>query len=217
MRRTYERARYTVPNVRSAGGREARYACGMDAEQIVHDVAERVRAVIADAEERAAAIVRDAEEEAKGIRARAEEDARTRLDDVQRAFADLQGKLGGSPQGEVIPEPVTVPEPEPPDTPEPTPDPVPDPVPGPEPVPEPTPEPVPEPTPGEPPGPEPGEPAADGNGGSLSSDKAAARLVAMKMALDGASREEIDAHLAANYDVENREKLLDDVLARAKA
>jgi outer membrane biosynthesis protein TonB len=184
----------------------------MDAEQIVHDVAERVRAVIADAEERAAAIVRDAEEEAQGIRARAEEDARKRLDEVQRAFADLQGKLGGSPQAEVTPEPVTVPEPSPPDTPEPTPDPVPEPVPGPEPVPEPTPQPVPEPTPGEPP-----EPAAGGNGGGLSTDKAAARLVAMKMALDGASREEIDAHLAANYDVESREKLLDDVLARAKA
>jgi outer membrane biosynthesis protein TonB len=173
----------------------------MDAEQIVHDVAERVRAVIADAEERAAAIVRDAEE-----------DARKRLDEVQQAFADLQGKLGSSPGAEVTPEPVTVPEPAPPDTPEPIPDPVPDPVPGPEPVPEPTPEPVPEPTPEEP-----SEPAAKGNGGARSTDKAAARLVAMKMALDGASREEIDAQLAANYDVENREKLLDDVLARAKA
>jgi|SRR5215211_772667 len=184
----------------------------MDAEQIVHDVAERVRAVIADAEERAAAIVSDAEEEATGIRARAEQDARRRLDEVQEAISDLQGKLGSSPEAEVTPEPVTVPEPAPPDTPEPTPDPVPDPVPGPTPVPEPTPEPIPEPTPDEP-----SEPAADGNGGALSTDKAAARLVAMKMALDGASREEIDAHLAANYDVENREKLLDDVLARAKA
>ena len=37
------------------------------------------------------------------------------------------------------------------------------------------------------------------------------------MALDGSSREEIEAHLEANYDVEHRDKLLDDVLARAKA
>jgi hypothetical protein len=39
----------------------------------------------------------------------------------------------------------------------------------------------------------------------------------MKMALDGAPRQEIDRHLAEHYELENREKLLDDVLARAKA
>jgi hypothetical protein len=38
----------------------------------------------------------------------------------------------------------------------------------------------------------------------------------MKMALDGASREEIDSHLESNYDLDSRDKLLDDVLARAK-
>jgi outer membrane biosynthesis protein TonB len=181
----------------------------MDAEKLVSDVADRVRAVIAEAEEKAAAIVREAEAEAQRIRDDAKAEADRRLTDVRSALEDLQGKLGGSPGAEVTPGPVTVPEPSPPDIPEPTPDPVPEPVPTPEPVPEPTPDPVPEPTPEEPPG--------DAANGGRSADKSAARLVAMKMALDGSSREEIEAHLAENYDVEHTEKLLDDVLARAKA
>jgi outer membrane biosynthesis protein TonB len=187
----------------------------MDGEQIVHDVAERVRVLVSEAEERAAAIVREAEEEARRIREGAEAEARERLAAVRSGLDDLQGRLGAgkAPDAEITPGPVTVPEPAPPDIPEPTPDPVPEPVPGPQPVPEPGPEPVPEPGPPDEPEAANGAPAA----GGPSSDKAAARLVAMKMALDGASREEIDAHLAATYDVEDREKLLDDVLARAKA
>lgn len=185
----------------------------MDAEKIVSDVAERVRELMADAEERAATIVREAEADAAKVRERAEAQANERLAEVRKALEDLQGKLGSdSPAAEVTPGPVTVPEPEPPSTPEPTPDPVPEPIPGPEPVPEPMPEPVPEPAPP----PDEADPP-DAANGERSADKAAARLVAMKMALDGASREEIDSHLAGNYDVENRDKLLDDVLARAKA
>ena len=188
----------------------------MDAEQIVSDVAERVRDLVSQAEQKAAAIIRDAEAEAARIREAAEADARRRLDEVRSALDDLEGRLaagGREPEGEVTPGPVTVPEPAPPDTPEPAPDPVPEPIPGPEPVPEPTPEPVPEPEP-----PVPDVPADAGNAnGGRSSDKSAARLVAMKMALDGASREEIEAHIAENYEVESREKLLDDVLSRAKA
>jgi outer membrane biosynthesis protein TonB len=186
----------------------------MDGEQIVHDVAERVRALVSEAEERAAALVHEAEEEARRIRESAEAEARERLAAVRSALDDLQGSLraGGAPDAEITPGPVTVPEPAPPDIPEPTPDPVPEPVPGPQPVPEPGPEPVPEPAPPDEPEAANGAPA-----GGPSSDKAAARLVAMKMALDGASREEIDAHLESTYDVEDREKLLDDVLARAKA
>lgn len=179
----------------------------MDAEQIASEVAERVRAVIAEAEERADAIVREAEDEATRIRARAESEGRRRLDEIRSAFEDLQGKLGGSTEAEVTPGPVTVPEPEPPATPEPEPPPVP------EPSPEPVPEPAPPPDEADPPAPE--IPAAAN--GVAGGDKAAARLVAMKMALDGASREEIDAHIAQNYDVERRDELLDDVLARAKA
>ena len=162
-----------------------------------------MRGVIADAQERAVAIVHDAEDEATRIRTRAESDARKRLDEISAAFEDLQGKLTGD-SAEVPPGPVPVPEP----IPEPTPDPVPEPVPTPPSVPEPSPPPDEA---------DPPSPSISANGGEPSPDKAAARLVAMKMALDGAPREEIDAHLAQNYDVESRDKLLDDVLARAKA
>jgi outer membrane biosynthesis protein TonB len=192
----------------------------MDGEKIVHDVAERVREVVANAEERAAKIVSEAELEAKGIRERAEAEARERLAEVRSALDDLQGKLGpvvGGPtapsspaDAEVEPGPVTVPEPEPPEVPEPSPDPVPDPVPSPEPVPEPAPEPMPEPAPP----PDEGTPPAAANG-AKSEDAIGARLVAVNMALEGASREEIDARLAAEYELDDRAKLLDEVLALA--
>jgi hypothetical protein len=58
------------------------------------------------------------------------------------------------------------------------------------------------------------------NGFSRSNDRShdstAARIVAMKMALDGSSRDDISAHLEDNYEVDGSEKLLDDVMARAK-
>ena len=54
-------------------------------------------------------------------------------------------------------------------------------------------------------------PAASGNG-----DEAAARLVAMKMALEGASREAVAEHLADAYGLERSEALLDDVYARVE-
>jgi hypothetical protein len=50
-------------------------------------------------------------------------------------------------------------------------------------------------------------PAANG-------DEQAARLVAMKMALDGATREAIEAELERTYTLPDRGALLDDVLAR---
>jgi outer membrane biosynthesis protein TonB len=197
-----------------------------DAEKIVHDMAERVRELVADAEQRAAEIVREAEGEAQRIRERAEAEAAERLAEVRSALDDLQGRLGAQrasgdaaephvdpsahAEVEVEPGPATVPEPEPPDVPEPTPDPVPDPVPTPEPVPEPTPDPMPEP---EPP-PDEGTPPTAGNGGR-SKDAVAARLVALNMALEGASRQQIDAKLASDYELEDRAKLLDDVLAAA--
>ncbi len=43
----------------------------------------------------------------------------------------------------------------------------------------------------------------------------AARLVAMNMALDGASREEIEAHLAEEYALDDAGAIVDDVLALA--
>ena len=52
--------------------------------------------------------------------------------------------------------------------------------------------------------------SASGNG-----DDAAARLTAMKMALDGSSRDEIGSELESKFGSGDRGALLDDVLARA--
>jgi outer membrane biosynthesis protein TonB len=188
----------------------------MDAEQIANDVAEKVRNLIAEAEQRASQIVSEAEDEATRIRARAEADARKQFDEVKSAFEELQSRFGGnapaaSPRiAEVEPGPVIVPEPEPPPVPEPTPDPVPNPVPAPEPVPEPAPDPMPEPAPA----PDEGTPPVAANG-SRSTDAAGARLVAMNLALEGASREQIEAKLAAEYDLDDAGAIADDVLALA--
>ena len=184
----------------------------MDGEQIVHDVAEKIRALVNDAETKAAKIVSDAEADAKRIRAEAESESQRRLAEAREALDELQRKLGLG--AEVEPGPVVVPEPSPPATPEPGPEPVPEPTP--EPAPEPGPAIVPEPTPP----PDEGTPpaAAEANGAApdeaaKSDDQSGARLVAMNMALDGASREEIEAHLAENYSLPDAGSLVDDVLA----
>jgi hypothetical protein len=96
--------------------------------------------------------------------------------------------------------------------PEPTPEPAPpqpEVDPSPVVVPEPTPEPVPEPEPPAVPEPQPDQPPAAVNG-----DDTAARLVAMKMALDGSSREEIAKHLADSYGLGESDELLDAVFER---
>jgi vacuolar-type H+-ATPase subunit H len=197
------------------------------AQQLVDQVAESVRQTIDDAQQQATEILNDAEaqaqkvraeaarlrSEAERIRADAETEARRRLDEVQSALADLRGRFSGKPESEVEPGPVTVPEPEPPQTPEPTPEPIPEPTPAP--VPEPMPEPTPEPTP--PPEAKAPEPVASANGGDAAApdDDAAVRLVAMKLALDGTSREAAREQLAAEYDVADLDGLLDDVYSRA--
>lgn len=178
-----------------------------DAEKIVHDVAERVRELVSEAEARAAEIVREAEADANRIRERAEAEARERLDEVRSALSDLEGRLKGG-SAEVDPGPVTVPEPSPEPVPEPSPTPVPEPTP--DPVPEPTPDPVPEPTPP----PDEGTPPSAGNG-AKSGDTVAARLVAMNMALEGASRDEIERALASEYELDDSAGLIDDVLSKA--
>ena len=84
--------------------------------------------------------------------------------------------------------------------------------------PEPAPQPPTDPIPPSEPEPEPPS-AADGaatvpsssNGG----DDSAARLVAMKMALDGSDREQIVAELDSKFGSADRSALLDDVLTRA--
>jgi vacuolar-type H+-ATPase subunit H len=59
-----------------------------------------------------------------------------------------------------------------------------------------------------------GEGQASGGDPDERGDAGAARLVAMNMALEGASREEVDRRLAEEFDVEDRDALLDDVFAR---
>jgi DivIVA domain-containing protein len=62
----------------------------------------------------------------------------------------------------------------------------------------------------EPPAPEPAATAEPKNG-----DSAAARIVALDMALSGTSREDTDRYLAENYDLPDRAALLDEVYAAA--
>ena len=173
---------------------------GVNVEEIAQQAADRVRELIADAERRASEIVREAEDQATRIRARAETDARKRLDEVKRALSELEGALGSSPGAEVEPGPVVVPEPSPPSTPEPQPPPTP------EPTPTVVPEPEPPPDEGTPPSP---EPPSNGPG-----DEAAARLVAMKMALEGASRDEVERRLDDSYALADPAALVDDVFSR---
>jgi len=53
--------------------------------------------------------------------------------------------------------------------------------------------------------------SANSSGGN----DAATRLVAMKLAVDGSGRDEIEAELNAKFGSADRSALLDDVLARA--
>ena len=186
----------------------------MDPEELIKQASDAMSAAIDAARGRAEEIIREAEHEAQRIRSEAEAtaqrarssaeaEAQRRLDEVRSALDALQSKLAGA--SEVQPGPVTVPEPEPPTTPEPTPEPPPEPMPPP--TPEPTPDPVPEPIP--PPG-EADPPAPDQRNGD-----AAARLVAMKLALDGASREDARKQLAAEYDLPDLDALLDEVYSKA--
>ena len=188
----------------------------MDPEELIKQAAESMRAAIDAAHGRAEEIIREAEGEAQRIRVdaeatakqartKAEAEAQSRLDEVRSALDALQGRLANASASEIQPGPVTVPEPEPPTTPEPAPEPTPEPMP--QPVPAPGPEPVPEPSPP----PDEADPpsAAQANG------DAAARLVAMKLALDGTSRDEARKQLAADYDLPDLDVLLDEVYSKA--
>jgi outer membrane biosynthesis protein TonB len=159
---------------------------GSHAEELAAQAAEAVRRTVAEAEARAEQIVSEAEAEAKRIRDEAEAEARERIERARRALSELAGE-----------------------TPPPRPDPEPEPSPRPDPVPEPAPEPQPEPVPD--PDPVPPEPTAGGANG----DDAAARLVAMKLAVDGKGRDEIEAELTQKFGPGDRSGLLDDVLTRA--
>src|SRR4029077_19971314 len=106
-------------------------------------------------------------------------------DDVQGALKDLQGRLSGDPASKVDPGPVTVPEP----------------------MPEPTP-------PTETPQRATTETGSSNGEPQVGDANAAARLVAMKLALDGTSREEARTQLAAEYEVADLDGLLDDVYSK---
>lgn len=197
----------------------------MDATKLLEDVTGRVRAaldeaeekareIVATAEERAKELIANAEQDAARIRERAEDEAQERLAKVREALASIEGTFGGSPSSEIHPGPAEVPEPVPPAEPEPSPPAEPEPQPPAEPEPMP---PEPEIEPPAPAQPDRGSPQlANGFSSDRSHDSTAARIVAMKMALDGAERDEISVHLGENYEIENSEKLLDDVMARAK-
>jgi len=161
----------------------------MSREDIVKQVADRVREALDDAERRAGEIVREAEEEANRIRTQAEAEARNQLDDVRKAIDQLQGVFSRELDAKVEPGPVTVPEPEPPPVPEPEPPLIPEPEPPPDEATPPSPEPP--------------------------ADAGAARLVALKLALDGAPREAVRERLAADYPLADVDSLLDDVYAKA--
>jgi DivIVA domain-containing protein len=187
--------------------------------------AQKVAGIVEAAEAKAKEIEADARRETDELLSNSRAQARDQIERAQRSVAKLIGQadelrervgamareVGGSdetsaetPAPEPVPEPGPQPVPEPaPPQPEIDPSPVIVPEPGPQPVPEPEPPTVPEPHP------EPPAPAANG------ADEQAARLVAMKMALDGSSREEIEKHLAVKYELADPGKLLDAVFARA--
>ena len=176
------------------------------------DVAsQKVASIVEAAEAKAKEIEADARREADELLSNARDQARDQLERAQRSVANLIGQAdelrerigemaqavvgGEGTRGETEPGPRPVPEPAPPQ-PEVDPTPVT--------VPEPAPPRIPEPQP------EPPLPAA-ANG----ADDQAARLVAMKMALDGSSREDIAKHLAATYELADTDELLDAVFERA--
>ena len=197
--------------------REALAEAERRAEHIVEKAQRSAHESVAEAETRAREIVAEAEREAKRIRAETEKAARERVERARAALDELGQALNPRSEPSAPDSPAPAPEEAPPEA-------VPEPV---EREPEPEPEPDPD--------PEPPEPAAAGSSteeliaqlrggeaetpapavdGGEKGDSGAARLVAMNMALEGASREEIDERLAAEFDVDDRESLIDDVLSR---
>lgn len=179
---------------------------GAGASSVAGSAGEKVAEILSVAEAKAAEIEAEARQRAESIVA----DAHER---VSRLGRELTGSAA-APQAEVNPEPAVVPEPT---VPQPEVDPTPTivPEPAPEPMPEPTPDPAPEPGTEPMPEPTPLPPQPDVPPAAANGEAAAAKLVALKMALDGSSREEIERKLASEYGLEDSGPLLDDVLARA--
>jgi DivIVA domain-containing protein len=217
-RKGYDRAAVDAHLDRVA--RESEGAGGA-APTLAATAASKVESIVEAAEAKASEIEADARREAERLLSEARAEAHEQVERAQQSVARLIGQadelrervsamareVGGAetPQPQPVPEPGPQPVPEP-APPQPEVDPSPVTVPEPEPPREPEPEPptIPEPQP-EPP------PPAAANG----ADDAAARLVAMKMALDGATREEVERHLTENYGLDSTGGLLDEVFARA--
>lgn len=167
---------------------------GQNADDLAAKAAEAVRRVVSDAEGRAAEILREAEDKAAGIREQAEAEASQIR---ERAEADARGQIEAAKRaldelGGTLAAAATAA------------------IPGAETIPaEPETEPEPQPEPEPAPEPEPLVPSA-ANG-----DDAAERLVAMKLAVEGKDRTEIEAELGERFGPADRSALLDDVLSRA--
>jgi DivIVA domain-containing protein len=188
--------------------------------------AQKVGGIIEAAEEKAKEIEADARREADEVLAAAKTQARDQIERAQRSVAklvgqadDLRERIGAMADEVIGPAQAAAETPQPEPVPEPQPEPVPEPAP-PQPEIDPTPVVVPEPEP--PREPEPGpvtipEPAPDqpAPAAANGAEDQAARLVAMKMALDGSPRDEIAEHLAANYELGDSDGLLDAVFERA--
>ena len=197
--------------------REALAEAEKRAEHIVAEAQRSAHESISEAEVRARELVAEAEREANRIRAETEKEARERVERARAALDELGQAL--KPASTSAEPPAESERAAPEEAPaEATPEPVED-----------------EPEPEREPEPEGAEPAADSSstdelvaqlkGGSVEStgateagggkgDAGAARLVAMNMALEGASREDVDKRLAAEFEVDDREALLDDVFSR---
>ncbi len=196
--------------------REALAEAEKRAEHIVAEAQRSAHESVAEAETRARELVAEAEREAKRIRAETEKAARERVERARAALDELGQALKPTTKAatseseepapeeapaEATPEPVE-PEPDPDDEPEPA-------APKSEPSGSPsTDELVAQLRGGE------AEPTAGPEGVGEKGDPGAARLVAMNMALEGASREEVDKRLAEEFELDDRESLLDAVFAR---
>ncbi len=181
----------------------------MSVEDLAKQAAESVRAVMEEAQKQATEIVAAAEKEAGEIRERAEAEAREKVEGARAALEELGDRLGIT--GAPAPKPAAAPPPPPPAK---KPDPQPQtPAPPPEPEPPIAQEPEPEPEVVEPNS----SPAVapTSAGGAKSGDAQAARLVALKLALDGVSQDDARSQLTSEYEVPDLDSLLSDVYAKA--
>jgi DivIVA domain-containing protein len=183
-------------------------------ESLASGASERVRQIVEAAEASAREITAQAEVEAKAMRDEAAAQGRDHVARVSKATqgladklgamdAELQGLIDGMAKELGATKPAAVPAP--PREVEITDDDVADHAVDATPVGEPDADPVAEPEP---------EPKAAKASTGTKDDAASARIIALNMALGGSSRDEVDAYLSKEFDLEDRAALLDEVYAR---